>query len=88
MEDSSFTNHDHQRHSPSQSLSILVIQCTVQFSTKSARKEEARKQEIEVVQRFQELFTQTKYKEATELAADTVAKFRVPILLIISLFNF
>jgi hypothetical protein len=45
----------------------------------------------QVVQRFQELFAQTKYKEAAELAAespqgllrtpDTVAKFQVYILL-------
>lgn len=45
----------------------------------------------QVVQRFQELFAQTKYKEAAELAAespqgilrtsDTVAKFQVLILL-------
>lgn len=42
---------------------------------------------LQVVQRFQELFAQTKYKEAAELAAespqgilrtpDTVAKFQV-----------
>jgi hypothetical protein len=44
--------------------------------------------ELQVVQRFQELFSQTKYKEAAELAAEspqgllrtpeTVAKFQVP----------
>jgi len=48
---------------------------------------------FQVIQRFQELFAQTKYKEAAELAAespqgilrtpDTVAKFQVHI----SLFN-
>ena len=47
----------------------------------------------QVVQRFQELFAQTKYKEAAELAAespqgilrtpDTVAKFQVFIYLLI-----
>lgn len=45
---------------------------------------------LQVVQRFQELFAQTKYKEAAELAAesprgilrtpDTVAKFQVYVV--------
>lgn len=48
----------------------------------------------QVVQRFQELFAQTKYKEAVELAAesprgilrtpDTVAKFQVYVVLYMS----
>lgn len=53
---------------------------------------------LQVVQRFQELFAQTKYKEAAELAAespqgilrtpDTVAKFQVSILLLYYLHMF
>lgn len=51
---------------------------------------------FQVVQRFQELFAQTKYKEAAELAAespqgilrtpDTVAKFQVLTLLLVIYF--
>lgn len=49
---------------------------------------------LQVVQRFQELFSQTKYKEAAELAAespqgilrtpDTVSKFQVLYTLLVS----
>lgn len=53
---------------------------------------------FQVVQRFQELFAQTKYKEAAELAAespqgilrtpDTVAKFQVILLIGNECYNF